>query len=59
MYAEYRDSGGSIAFREFYRAKSDPQQLVNMLEGGVRTNDPDVVHLSDTLHAIEACTGRS
>jgi arylsulfatase A-like enzyme len=40
QYVEYYGPAGGITFREFYRLRSDPWQLRNVLRDGKRKNDP-------------------
>ncbi|MGH2641664.1 MAG: sulfatase family protein [Actinomycetota bacterium] len=57
QYIEYLDRTGRVAFREFYRLRTDPEQLVNVLRDGRPGNDPDVVALSATLRRLRGCSG--
>jgi arylsulfatase A-like enzyme len=56
-YVEYVDDRGRVDFREFYRIRGDPQQLVNVLRDGDPTNDPDVGALSAILERLRTCAG--
>ena len=58
-YVEYVDDRGSIDFREFYRIRGDPDQLVNVLRDGDPTNDPDVRALSAILERLRTCAGEA
>lgn len=56
-YVEYVDDRGRVDFREYYRIRRDPQQLVNVLHDGDPTNDPTVAALSRVLARLRACAG--
>jgi arylsulfatase A-like enzyme len=58
-YVEYVDDRGLIDFREFYRIRRDPHQLVNVLRDGDPTNDPDVRALSAILERLRTCAGEA
>jgi arylsulfatase A-like enzyme len=58
-FVEYVNEAGGVTFREFYRLRSDPQQLVNVLADGDRDNDPNVARLSSLLRDLRACSGTS
>lgn len=57
MYAEYRDTDGSLLAREYYDLVADPHQLTNLFGDGDPTNDPDVSSLEQRLAAMRACAG--
>jgi arylsulfatase A-like enzyme len=57
QYIEYLDHTGRVAFREYYRLRIDPEQLVNVLRDGRPGNDPDVVALSAMLRRLQDCAG--
>lgn len=56
-YVEYVDDTGSVSFREYYRLRTDPEQLVNVFRDARPGNDPDVVALSATLGRLRGCAG--
>lgn len=56
-YVEYVDDTGRVSFREYYRLRTDPEQLVNVLRDARPGNDPDVVALSATLGRLRGCAG--
>jgi arylsulfatase A-like enzyme len=53
----YGTDDSTVTFREYYRLKRDPWQLVNVLRDGNPANDPDVAALSAQLAADRACEG--
>ena len=55
-YIEYY-RGGRISFREYYRLRSDPWELVNLLHDGDPRNDPDIGRLHRRLVALRTCVG--
>jgi arylsulfatase A-like enzyme len=57
QYIEYLDRAGRVDFREYYRLRTDPEQLVNVLRDGRPDNDPDVVALSGMLRRLQSCAG--
>ena len=57
QYTEYYGRRGGVRFREFYRIKRDPWQLVNLLRDGRRRNDPDVPALRRRLARDRVCAG--
>ena len=57
MYAEYRDTDGSLLAREYYDLVADPHQLTNLFGDGDPTNDPDVSELEARLAAMRTCAG--
>jgi arylsulfatase A-like enzyme len=59
QYIEYLDQTGRVRFREFYRLRTDPEQLVNVLGDGRLGNDPDVVALSAVLRRLQGCAGET
>lgn len=56
-YVEYVDDTGRVRFREYYRLRTDPEQLVNVFRDARPGNDPDVVALSATLGRLRSCAG--
>lgn len=57
QYVEYREDG-EIIFREYYDLDRDPYQLRNLLQDGVRANDPDVSKLHERLSSMRQCKGK-
>ena len=58
IYVEYvSDRTKEITFREYYRLRDDPYQLVNLLDDGGGANDPDVAHLAAVLERLRSCAG--
>jgi arylsulfatase A-like enzyme len=56
-YVEYVDDTGRVSFREYYRLRTDPEQLVNAFRDARLSNDPDVASLSATLERLRGCAG--
>jgi arylsulfatase A-like enzyme len=56
-YVEYTDDTGRVSFREYYRLRTDPEQLVNAFRDARPGNDPDVAALSATLGRLRGCAG--
>lgn len=56
QYVEYY-THGKVTFREFYRLRQDPWQLVNVLRDGMSSNDPDVRTLHRRLRRARTCSG--
>jgi arylsulfatase A-like enzyme len=56
-YVVYPDEQGVPIFREFYDLRRDPQQLTNVLQDGVSSNDPNVSRLDAWLAMMNACKG--
>ncbi len=56
-YVEYVDDTGRVSFREYYRLRTDPEQLVNAFRDARPSNDPDVAALSATLGRLRGCAG--
>lgn len=57
QYTEYYDDDGKIEFREYYDLREDPWQLVNLLDDGDPTNDPDTTALAAQLKVDRSCKG--
>lgn len=58
LYTEYTsDRTGRITFREYYRLREDPYQLVNLLRDGDDANDPDLGRLATALGRLRFCSG--
>ena len=57
-FTEYFDKG-QVVFREYYRLRTDPWELRNVLRDGKPSNDPDVALLHDRLRRYRRCSGKS
>ena len=57
-YVEYSPRG-KTGFREFYRLRRDPWQLTNLLNDGVRANNPNTHRLHRRLQHARLCSGAS
>ena len=55
-YVEYYRAG-RVSFREYYRLRTDPWELVNLLHDGRPGNDPDVAPLHRRLATLRGCVG--
>ncbi|HEX4942251.1 MAG TPA: sulfatase [Actinomycetota bacterium] len=58
IYVEYAsDRTKEVMFREFYRLRGDPDQLVNLLHDGHDANDPNVARFAAVLERLRSCAG--
>ena len=58
IYVEYvSDRTKAVTFREYYRIRGDPDQLVNLLHDGDDENDPNVARLGAMLERLRSCAG--
>lgn len=58
IYVEYvSDRTKEVTFREYYRIRGDPYQLVNLLHDGDDANDPNVARLAALLARLRSCAG--
>jgi arylsulfatase A-like enzyme len=58
IYVEYvSDRTKEVTFREYYRIRGDPYQLVNLLHDGDDANDPNVARLAAVLARLRSCAG--
>jgi hypothetical protein len=51
------DRTKEVTFREYYRIRGDPYQLVNLLHDGDDANDPNVARLAAVLARLRSCAG--
>lgn len=56
QYTEYYGSDGIVDFKEYYDIESDPEQLVNILEDGNPTNDPNPLELAELQTQLQEDT---
>ncbi len=58
QYVEYYENTGRVVSREYYDLQQDPWQLVNLLQDGDPSNDPDAQLLHEQLRVARQCAGQ-
>ncbi|MEA2447958.1 MAG: hypothetical protein QOK47_1595 [Actinomycetota bacterium] len=57
QYIEYFNHAGETTFREYYNLRKDPHQLRNVLNDGVKGNEPNTRELHRRLMHDKRCKG--
>ncbi len=57
QYVEYYNEAGAVTFREYYDQINDRFQLVNLLNDGDPSNNPDITAISRQLRDDRTCEG--